>query len=166
MKVSDLTNIRDRGLPLLMYVSRNDDSLEVLHIVRREGTHENYKDHFTHQNLTNCNRVLRYASIFTKGKIPSPTTMKLCPRCGLREDFQAALDEYHAIGARLDEESNQRHLEMIERARRRSEYRIDVLKRFHETIKSVLAAILDEENEKITIPFIGVTLTVTAENTE
>lgn len=99
IKVSDLTDVKDRGLPLLYAASGSD----VLHVVRREGyvvSNSNRGSKTTYM-VTDCNRPIEWGTSFHEGVI-SGWHGRLCSRCGTPEQFQKALNDYH----RLWKESN------------------------------------------------------------
>lgn len=102
-KVSELTDIKERT-PILLYV-RRDEGDSVLHISNRRGLAPNrtFSDGRHIENVTNCNRVLEYSDVFSKGTI-GIQGFKTCTRCGSPADFENALENYHEASKRNHEE--------------------------------------------------------------
>lgn len=89
MKLSNL-KITDRGWHLVVHASKSG----VLHISRQNGNDGNYA-------ITSCGKALKYYLIFDDiGYI----RREYCPRCGKKEDFEAALNEYKEKIAQVNEE--------------------------------------------------------------
>lgn len=118
LKVSDLTNIHERPV-LVMYVEKQtprwgDAEAEVLHIIRRDGDKPNRHGEPVPEHVTNCNRILQYARVFTKGDIAFHVergNFKVCARCGTVEDFEAALIEYQEWRAENDRKYREKEAE-------------------------------------------------------
>jgi hypothetical protein len=97
LKVSELEDIQERPT-LVMYAPQDGLKPYILHIVKRHGLQKTIgfmKDKRS-TNITQCNRPLEHASVYSKNVLPDDQFFwQLCPRCGTRKNFQAALNEYH-----------------------------------------------------------------------
>lgn len=122
LKVSDL-ELTERGWPLLVWASFQTD---LLHISMHNGVWENPKKSKYANNryfaVTKCNRPFEHPTHF-RTDFNKLDNFQLCPRCGTREDFKAALEIHKAALATLRLEREEKEAERQAELQRAAEVR-------------------------------------------
>lgn len=130
-----------------------------LHIVRRHGS----TGDAGRRRITDCNRVLTHYDTQIDSSVFRSNRFTLCARCGTLEDFEKALDAYHVARKQRDAEQTIAREQFHKRLAEEREVRAQALRHLGGLIEPILTFDYDEENQCITIPFVGYTFTVIVE---